>query len=67
MDDVPAYEVKAVGVKRAAAMSDLSTWTWRRWAYTGKVASIKAGTRLLIPLSEVHRVLKEGLRPRRRP
>lgn len=41
----------------------LSPWTWRRWAYDGKIASIKAGKRLLIPGSEVDRVLREGLRP----
>jgi len=41
----------------------LSPWTWRRWAYDGKIASAKAGKRLLIPKSEVDRVMKEGLRP----
>jgi len=45
------------------SFTGLSPWTWRRWAYDGKVASVKAGKRLLIPASEVDRVMREGLRP----
>jgi hypothetical protein len=45
------------------AWTGLSVWTWRRWAYDGKIASVKAGKRLLIPASEVERILNEGLRP----
>ncbi len=53
----------AVGVVVAGDETGLSPWTWRRWAYEGKVASIKVGRRLLIPRSEIERVLAEGLRP----
>ncbi len=53
----------AVGVDVAGEQTGLSPWTWRRWAYEGKVASIKVGSRLLIPRSEIERVLSEGLRP----
>jgi predicted site-specific integrase-resolvase len=45
------------------AWTGLSVWTWRRWAYDGKIASVKAGKRLLIPASEVERIMREGLRP----
>lgn len=41
----------------------LSHWTWRKYAYEGRVASIKLGKVLLIPASEVERVLAEGYRP----
>ncbi len=41
-----------------------SKWTWRRDAYKGVVSSTKVGRRLFIPVSEVRRVMAEGLRPR---
>lgn len=49
----------------AETISGVSRWTWRARAYAGDVESIKVGRRLLIPLSEVHRLLNEGRRPRR--
>jgi len=52
-----------VGVDQAEVMTDISRWTWRRYAYRGKIASTKVGSRLLIPISEVQRVMGEGLRP----
>lgn len=42
-----------------------SPWTWRQMAYRGKVASVKLGTRLLIPRAEVERVMRQGTRPAR--
>jgi hypothetical protein len=53
--------------KTCGDLTGLSAWTWRNWAYSGRVASVKTGkgkqARLLIPLSEVERVMNEGLRP----
>jgi len=43
----------------------LSQWIWRRLAYSGRVASIKVGPRLLIPRSECERILQENTRPRK--
>ena len=51
-------------VDECAAYSGLSAWFWRRAAYAGRVESLKAGTRLIIPVSEVERVLSEARRPR---
>ena len=42
----------------------ISVWTARQWAYRGKIASCKAGKHLLIPASEVSRLVTEGMRPR---
>ena len=56
-------EPKFLGVDGAEARSGVSRWTWRRMAYDGRIASAKVGRRLLIPLSEVDRVLAEGYRP----
>jgi hypothetical protein len=52
-----------VGVETAEAMTDRSRWSWRKDAYTGRIASVKIGRRLLIPISEIQRVMSEGLRP----
>jgi len=52
-----------VGVDQAEVMTGLSRWTWRRYAYRGKIASVKPGKRLLIPVSEIRRIMAEGYRP----
>lgn len=63
--EVTAEEVrpKYLRVDQAELMSGVSRWTWRRWAYANKVASVKAGKRLLIPITEFDRVMSEGYRP----
>ena len=53
-----------LGVGEAQTVTGRSKWTWRRDAYEGKIASVKVGRRLLIPVSEIRRVMAEGLRPR---
>jgi hypothetical protein len=49
---------------QAEAVFGLSQWIWRRLAYSGRVTSIKVGTRLLIPRAECERILAEATRPR---
>ncbi len=56
-------EPEFVGVDEAEVISGVSRWTWRRYAYDGKIASVKLGRRLLIPLAEIRRVMAEGYRP----
>lgn len=56
-----------VGVVDAETISGVSRWTWRRWAYDGKVASVKLGKRLLIPRAEIARLVDENTRPRFQP
>lgn len=53
-----------MSVVDAENQTGVSRWTWRRMAYDGRIASVKLGTRLLIPLAEIERVLREGTRPR---
>jgi predicted site-specific integrase-resolvase len=61
------YSPQYLSPKMAAGLTGLSVWTWRSWCYSGRIASVKTGAekqaRLLIPLSEIERVLNEGLRP----
>jgi hypothetical protein len=56
----PAY----LSVTEAESWSGISKWTWRRWAYEGRVASVKLGKRLVIPVAEIQRLVNEGTRPR---
>ena len=49
---------------QSAEQTGLSPWTLRRWAYDGKIASHKLGTRLMIPQSELDRLISESFRPR---
>jgi hypothetical protein len=64
---MPIYctvEKEFLSVLEAETLSGISRWTWRVWAYKGKIASNKVGKRLLIPLPEVRRIIAEGSRPR---
>ena len=57
-------EPELVSVQSAEIMTGRSRWSWRRDAYEGKIASVKIGAKLLIPISEVRRVIAENTRPR---
>lgn len=57
-------EQEYLGVDTCEFLTDRSRWCWRKDAYSGRVASIKIGRKLLIPRSEVDRVMSEGYRPR---
>ena len=52
-------------VKDAARRLGISVWTLRKKAYEGDVASVKIGAKLLVPESEIERLIREGMRPRR--
>jgi excisionase family DNA binding protein len=60
---VEAIRVGYLSVADAEAQTGISRWTWRRWAYDGKVGSVKLGRRLLIPLAEIERLVAENTRP----
>jgi excisionase family DNA binding protein len=53
-----------LGVADAEAATGVSRWTWRRWAYDGRITSVKLGKRLLIPASEISRLVAENTRLR---
>ena len=56
-----------LGVVEAADELGLSHWTLRAWAYSGRIASNKLGTRLMIPRTEIDRIVAESERPRLDP
>jgi hypothetical protein len=51
-------------VQQAGAATGESEWTWRKRAYSGVCASVKLSERgrLLIPRSEIDRLINEGFR-----
>jgi hypothetical protein len=61
----PIVEQENFMPAQAEAKYGPSQWIWRRLAYSGRVTSIKIGTRLLIPRSECERIMAEGTRPRK--
>jgi hypothetical protein len=61
---IAKVEAELVSVQGAETMTGRSRWSWRRDAYDGRIASVKLGARLLIPISEIRRVIAENTRPR---
>lgn len=62
----PDRNLKLLTVQKCEELSGESRWTWRSRAYKGIVASVKFGgpkARLLIPESEVRRLIEEHTRP----
>lgn len=57
-------EPELLPVKDFAAKLGVSIWTARGWAYSGRISSCKISRSLLIPASEVPRLIAENLRPR---
>lgn len=61
---VAKVEPEYVSVQGAETITGRSRWSWRRDAYEGRIASVKLGAKLLIPIAEIRRVLQENTRPR---
>jgi hypothetical protein len=61
---IAKVEPESLSVQGAETMTGRSRWSWRRDAYEGKIASVKIGARLLIPVTEIRRVIAECTRPR---
>jgi hypothetical protein len=61
---IARVEPELLSVQGAETMTGRSRWSWRRDAYEGRITSVKIGARLLIPVSEIRRVIAESTRPR---
>ena len=61
---IAKVEPEFVSVQGAETLTGRSRWSWRRDAYEGKIASVKLGAKLLIPIAEIRRVIAENTRPR---
>ena len=54
---------RLLSIKDFAASFGISVWTVRGWAYRGRIASVKLGARMMIPTTELDRLIEENLRP----
>lgn len=54
---------RLLSIEAAADLLSASPWTVRRWIQDGKIRSNKLGTRRLVPLSEVQRLITESTVP----
>jgi len=63
MSVIAGVEPEYTTVQGAELMTGRSRWSWRRDAYAGTISSVKLGARLLIPISEIRRILAENTRP----
>lgn len=52
-----------LSVDDASIVTGLSAWTIRRWCYAGKLSSVKAGKRLLVPVCALEEFMAAHLRP----
>ena len=52
----------AVGLEEASAMLAVAARTLRKWATDRRVPSVKLGSRLVFRISDLERLLEEGLR-----
>ncbi len=64
MSVIAKVEPELISVQSAEIMTGRSRWSWRRDAYEGRISSVKLGAKLLIPVSEIRRVIAEGTRNR---
>lgn len=62
--DANGSEPELIGIEAAALRLGLSPWTVRRWICDRRITSCKIGTRRLIPVSEIGRLISAGLEPR---
>lgn len=60
----PHHRQQLLSVYDAGAVLGLSPWTIRQWCYTGKIASHKIGSRLMVSYEAIDQLLRESLRPR---
>jgi hypothetical protein len=60
---ISKVEPEYVSVQGAETITGRSRWSWRKDAYEGRIASVKLGAKLLIPIAEIRRVLAENTRP----
>jgi excisionase family DNA binding protein len=62
--DANGQAPELIGIEAAAARLSLSPWTLRRWISDRRITSVRIGTRRLIPVSEISRLISAGLEPR---
>jgi excisionase family DNA binding protein len=49
-----------VGLQEAQEMTGISHFTFRRMVKLGKITAVRVGRRLLIPVAELEKLVKQG-------
>lgn len=65
MSDVDNNPERLAPIPEAANRWGVSPWTVRYWIQIGKIASHKLGSRRLVPVSEIDRLITESRVPAR--
>jgi excisionase family DNA binding protein len=60
--EVTEMEQQLLKVESAARLLNVSHWAIRAWAKQKRITSVKLGRLLMIPASEVTRLVQEGMR-----
>jgi excisionase family DNA binding protein len=63
LKEISTRPLQLLTISGFAARLGISVWTARAWAYAGRIESIKVGSRLQVPESEVERIVNAGRRP----
>ena len=50
-------EVLTIGVRKAATMLGVSSWSIRRWVRLGRLPAVKLGRRTVLELAALHRFI----------
>ncbi len=57
------WEVRLIDAREVAERLGLSIWTVYAWARTGRIPSVRLGTRRLFALQDLDRLIAEGREP----
>lgn len=52
-------------LEETARRTSLSVWTWRKWVAEKRVSYVKFGRRIGIPVAEIERIMRQGLREKK--
>ena len=63
MTNASEVRTELLPIKKFAARLGISVWTARGWCDEGVAASVKIRRKILVPASEVDRLIAENLRP----
>lgn len=62
MESVAKSAPEMLKIGEFAERMRISIWTARQWSYRNRMATCKSGKLLLVPATEVTRLLEEGMR-----
>jgi excisionase family DNA binding protein len=58
-----SYPTQLLSIEKAAVRLSVSQWTIRNWIRSGKLPSVKLGSRVLVPSDAVQQVIDKATRP----